>query len=246
MEGDLYYSVWGVIEDDRISTLLSGIHICPECFRLVGPLPPERRQNGRESRWQERFQSCGHRPDPSVTPGSPRVVWPGYDYNEAVCLCRCCGLTPLWSGIRWSVWFCSPCMQLIGQLHALCKRYVIPIGRHSFMSGYGVRDPGEPGLFGPLTTDRDVRRVFRALKKLFSSMDVLFSWYTTVMPWNLSDLGFKRGSEVSLVDYTRKAIELQPDFYARFLGLCDRYRILNLGDAAPATRPPARKRRKAS
>ena len=31
------------------------------------------------------------------------------DFNAEIELCRACGLVPLRSGSRWSVWFCGPC-----------------------------------------------------------------------------------------------------------------------------------------
>ncbi len=66
--------------------------------------------------------------------------WPGHDFNEAVCLCAACGLAPLASGLKWSVWFCEPCKKTICALNDACQTYVIPIGRHSFM---GCRWQGE-------------------------------------------------------------------------------------------------------
>ncbi len=68
------------------------------------------------------------------------VLWPGFDFNEAVTLCYSCGLEPLLSGSRWSVWFCEPCKQVVTSLNDACQTYVIPIGRHSIQ---GCRWQGE-------------------------------------------------------------------------------------------------------
>jgi hypothetical protein len=68
------------------------------------------------------------------------ALWPGFDFNEAVTLCHSCGLEPLRSGSRWSVWFCEPCKQVVTSLNDACRDYVIPIGRHSIQ---GCRWQGE-------------------------------------------------------------------------------------------------------
>jgi hypothetical protein len=68
--------------------------------------------------------------------GDPR--WPGYDFNEHLHLCECCRMEPLPSGSRWSVWFCTACKDRVVELNTTVGRVVVPIGRHSLLSGVGI------------------------------------------------------------------------------------------------------------
>jgi hypothetical protein len=63
----------------------------------------------------------------------PMETWPGYDFNQAVTLCRCCGRKLLMSGLRWSEWFCDGCLPPIETINRVCSNCVIPTGRHSLL-----------------------------------------------------------------------------------------------------------------
>jgi hypothetical protein len=47
-------------------------------------------------------------------------------------------MEPLPSGSRWSVWFCAACKDRVVELNSAVGRAVIPIGRHSMMSGVSI------------------------------------------------------------------------------------------------------------
>jgi hypothetical protein len=59
-------------------------------------------------------------------------LWPGYDYNRTIELCRCCGAKTVPSGSRWSLFFCETCHAAV-LAHNRVDDRVIPIGRHSLM-----------------------------------------------------------------------------------------------------------------
>lgn len=65
------------------------------------------------------------------------------DLSMAAELCRCCGQVVLQSGSRFSIWFCRDCLEQVRLLNARLGRYALPIGRHSFHGGMGLkRDAG--------------------------------------------------------------------------------------------------------
>jgi len=70
-----------------------------------------------------------------VTDGAARRL----DHQTVAELCRCCGVELLKSGSKWSVWFCAECKHRVDTLNANAGVCVIPIGRHTFMHGVGVR-----------------------------------------------------------------------------------------------------------
>ncbi len=95
-------------------------------------------------------------------------IWPDYDYNEHTHLCECCLGRRLRSGSRWSVWFCEPCKRRVIAVNRELGATVIPIGRHSLMSGVG--------LHGPEIDEPRVARFTKDLLSLFSRQDHLHEW----------------------------------------------------------------------
>lgn len=124
------------------STPFERLRICPECHELHGEW-----ERPLEDRTIMLYQQC--RCERAVAPAEQ---WPGYDFNLAVDLCRCCGAVPLRSGSRWSVWFCDDCKLQVGLLNGRHGRCVIPIGRHSvhaghLLTGEALQHPGEVVAF---------------------------------------------------------------------------------------------------
>jgi hypothetical protein len=106
--------------------LLGHLHmrVCQACGRLAGGGPAS-------AGGVSRAQRCDCLPH-------DEQAWPGYDFNLAVELCRCCGQVALRSGSRWSVWFCAGCNDLVQAFNKARNRYAIPIGRHSFHGGISL------------------------------------------------------------------------------------------------------------
>lgn len=100
------------------------MRVCRICGRLAGGGPDS-------VVGVSRAQRCDCRPRGEQT-------WPGYDFNLAVELCRCCGQVALRSGSRWSVWFCRGCLGLARELNHVLGRYAIPVGRHSLHGGIAL------------------------------------------------------------------------------------------------------------
>lgn len=157
------------------------LRICGTCRGLRGPVPD--RGDGAE-------QLCRCR-SLELRQAQPR--WGG-DHNTYAELCRCCGLRLLRSGSRFSVWFCDYCKPLVITLNRQLGRYVVPIGRHSIMSGVAVR-PAEEGftaaaeLLADLTLD------------MIAGIDSTEEWARTVVARNLEVLGFEPDTDVYLGKY---------------------------------------------
>ena len=60
-------------------------------------------------------------------------LWPGFDFNERVILCWCCGTKPIRSGGRWSPFFCRECQLMAMGVSLWHQSLVMPIGRHTLM-----------------------------------------------------------------------------------------------------------------
>lgn len=108
-------------------------------------------------------------------PKQPRVG----DFNTEVELCRACGLVPLRSGSRWSVWFCEPCATQAKRLNERVGRCVLPIGRHSLMNGVPARGGSA----------EDIESFAGQLSDLFDAMAVIGQWARTVVRENLVAAG---------------------------------------------------------
>lgn len=159
----------------------ASMRICARCYELYEP-------DGA----RELPQRCGCNRD-----SDPR--WPGADFNERALLCRCCGLTVLHSGSRWSLYFCGPCKHRVIDLDQRIGRLVIPIGRHSIMNGNMMRQKA-PTLaayrdnVAALATD-----VAGTLNAIVSGTDRLWEWYRIQMARNMVSFGCH--GDVPLSDY---------------------------------------------
>jgi ADP-ribosylglycohydrolase len=147
--------------------------------------------------------------------------WSGFDFNELVSLCYCCGQEVLKSGSRWSTWFCEDCKHKVIQLNAQVQRCVIPIGRHSMMNGIGLN--GE--------ASKDPKLVERFLTKannMFANIEKLSSWYAQRLSDNFKVLGYD--DDVSLNDYLRK-VAVAVDKSGAFDQMCDF--LFGIGESEP-------------
>lgn len=133
-----------------------------------------------------------------------RTTWPGFDFNKIAELCYCCGAEVLRSGSRWSVWFCSDCKARVDAVHRRTGGTVIPIGRHSLMAGVG--------LSGAAAKQPDaIEALLDGLESLSVGIDLLHSWASKVVAENLRACGFRKGQEVSVLEYVDAIDELPVD-----------------------------------
>ncbi len=147
---------------------LSGFYLCGTCGGLFESSP----QPGFPS---PQRCSCG-------THGEPR--WPIFDFNQHVDLCWCCRMELLISGSRWSYLLCGECQRRARDLNSGAGGLVIPIGRHSIMSGVAME--GGPHLDDGATRERALSAFADQMNDWMGSMDRLRA--------------FKRARTVELVE----------------------------------------------
>jgi len=95
--------------------------------RLCGQVHGEVTRTLPETMFQGLRQVC------DCVTAPPAETWPGYDFNKAVELCRCCGRRLLMSGLHYSEWFCESCISGVETINRICGSCVIPTGRHALM-----------------------------------------------------------------------------------------------------------------
>jgi len=115
------------LDSDALHFQLEPLCVCSTCGRLHGEIVSEIAGASRPGQRQH----CDCRDSNESEP------WPDYDFPEAVTLCRCCGLQPLLSGSRWSMWFCRGCRRAIQGINRDCRGPVIPIGRFTLLEQIG-------------------------------------------------------------------------------------------------------------
>ena len=200
--------------------------LCPHCGEIFGPwgcwettgenssdtvpeLPP--RENWSMAEWQH----CGC---PRQNPEKPEPRWPGFDFNKLVELCHCCGLEPVRSGSKFSVWFCEECKERVCRLNAEYQRVVIPLGRHSvhsglLLTGSQAKDPAEVSYF--------VHRV----REMEESIDRVRKAARASVLLNLQKLGFPLTECVLLWKYLSAPGRAQLDKAEAFQRLCSQFGI---------------------
>jgi hypothetical protein len=108
-------------------------------------------------------------------------IWAWADFNRNVDLCYCCGQELIRSGTKWSVWFCGECKGRVVALNMAMSKTVIPIGRHSLMSGVGLRAVGG-------VCDEKVGDFIKDLGNFFANTDTVSKWREHIVLKNLRNL----------------------------------------------------------
>jgi hypothetical protein len=131
--------------------------------------------------------------------------WPGFDFNEIAMLCQCCAGELVKSGSRWSGFFCEACHARVVGLNKTVGGTVIPVGRHTFMSGVMLRpysavsevedDPEIPD---------GINRFVKAIFLLKGMIEHLEAWHRRAVRSNLEAIGLESRDVVSLPDYLRR------------------------------------------
>jgi len=137
--------------------------------------------------------------------------WPGFDFNEIVTLCYCCGREVLNSGSRWSVWFCENCKERVVVFNTFVQRTIIPIGRHSMMSGYYLKGQD-------IHEKAEIENYAANVNQLFSGIDHLDKWRKYIIRENFKL--FKISKDISLFDYLVWVSKL-PDKNIAFQKMCE-------------------------
>lgn len=140
-----------------------------------------------------------------------QAKWDRHDFNEKVTLCYCCGQELLRSGSRWSVWFCEECKRKVIELNSQFQRTIIPIGRHSLMSGFVI---GHDKLHNPEAVEMFLTKV----NKMSVRIKQLDNWRARRLSDNFSLLGFK--VDISLKKYLQE-VSVAIDKSGAFYEMCD-------------------------
>ncbi|MBI3266938.1 MAG: hypothetical protein HYZ67_07810 [Chlamydiae bacterium] len=120
--------------------------------------------------------------------------WDGFDFNEFVTLCYCCGAELLKSGSRWSVWFCEACKKRVLEFNQEMGTSVIPIGRHSLMNGIGLKlEPSVPKIKIEETIDH--------YRRFGASINHLDQWRKIAKSCNWRSAGLDSGQDVGVIRY---------------------------------------------
>jgi hypothetical protein len=180
------------------------LHECGACFRPCGTVV----RNG-----VRMCQSCTCRRAPTPPDDTRRATAVGYDVDQVVTLCTCCGLGVLRDGSHWTVWFCVSCKARVRRLHEEYDAYLIPDGRHSLHGGFGRR--------GRAAFERSEVRAFAAvIGSIAHRTGRVDTWATRVVQQHLATFGFNHGSDVSPLLYLDKQTQTDAARGRAFRGLC--------------------------
>lgn len=182
------------------------LEVCRGCRDVVGPFSVGTADPDHSQHLVQRGSCPRHRPS------GPEPGWPRYDFNRQVDLCYCCGIVPLSSGSRWSVWFCAACKAQVGLLNARHGRCIVPIGRHSVHWGYLLR--------GHQLDDTLAVEGFLAFSGIQGRVTgILRDWSHEAVERNLEAIGAGDRPSVPLEAYCREA-RIHVDPLDRFRDMC--------------------------
>lgn len=186
--------------------------VCTQCGKIYGFWHYQSGHMG-SSGGIDYYQKCGCKiAKPDMPPeGQGQERWQGFDFNEVITLCHSCGQEVLRSGSKWSVWFCSPCKEMVIEFNTQYQKTIIPIGRHSVMAGYK--------LSGKESVDENkVHEFMTNLNSLFERIDILEEWRVHIISHNLKSLGYSK--DITLVEYLSKVKSL-PESSIAFRDMCE-------------------------
>ena len=139
-----------------------------------------------------------------------QAKWEGYDYNQTLTLCYCCGAEQLRSGSRWSVWFCESCNKRVREFNQAMGVSLIPIGRHSLMNGIGLE-------LGPTVSKIKIKETIDDFHQLGARIDYLERWRRIVKSHNWRSARLDPEQDISLIKYLSSVKGLSRE--EAFLGL---------------------------
>jgi hypothetical protein len=172
-----------MVNGDLVNLSFDSLFVCRRCGSIHGEIV--RSFRGVAAPWPNQHCRC--------SPPEAAEQWPGYDFPEAVVLCRCCGRRALPSGTRWSVWFCRHCQPGIQAINRICGAHMIPATRFSLLEQIGLdEDPDRIELPGCSCTATD----------WFARVDKLENHASRVVLKNLEQCGdIARSQPISLAAY---------------------------------------------
>ena len=139
-------------------------------------------------------------------------------------LCHCCGIALLLSGSRFSCWFCEDCLERVREVHGKYRAYLLPIGRHSSQSGFGLTAQDSRNA-------RHVSAFMGKARTMGDAINHLSAWASEVVQHNLNALGIPIGQPVPVRSYCDLGAN-RLNKGAAFGGLC---RHFGIGDSSVIT-----------
>jgi hypothetical protein len=127
--------------------------------------------------------------------------WPGYDFNEVITFCYCCGKELLRSGSKWARFFCNQCRENVVKFNLSNPHQLIPYGRHSMMQNYHLR-------FDDGTDGEKISDFAKNVNSLNQSIILLCRWKKKIMSHNFSCL--KITKDVDFIEYYIKTRTVFP------------------------------------
>lgn len=187
--------------------------ICSSCLDIYGFL-----HTGEEAYYQKCHLKC---PDRDLKIDMPhgeknQLPWDGFDYNEVVTLCYCCGTELLRSGSRWSVWFCEQCKERVVEFNTEADRTIIPIGRHSLMHGIGLK-------VEPLVSKIKIIATIDEFNQLRASIAHLERWRKIPISRNWRSAELDSGQDVGLVKFLHSVEGFDKE--RAFIGMRDFFQV---------------------
>jgi hypothetical protein len=181
--------------------------VCGDCRDVVGPFYQLSGKLAGQGPLEQSGTCALHPPRPGL------LTWPRFDFTRGVDLCHCCGIEPLASGSRYSVWFCDICKPMVRRLNALRRRCIIPLGRHSFHYGWllGADDLGDPVT---------MHRFSEASRAAAVATDALADWYRIAVGSNLEAVDAADGAPTPVIRYWRDVAHAV-NRVDRFEAMCD-------------------------
>ncbi len=128
---------------ERLSCLdLDDMWICSECFRIYGRwkyregFPPVFGGANDITYEQVCHADCPSRSDTHLPKhGRATASWEGFDFDEILTICHCCGQEVLMSGSSWAFWFCPECLAFASEYNRERGKTIIPVGRNPKLAG---------------------------------------------------------------------------------------------------------------
>jgi hypothetical protein len=117
-----------MLNGDLVNLSFDSLFVCRRCGSIYGDVV--RTFRGVAAPWPKQLCRC--------SPAEAAETWPGYDFPEAVALCRCCGRRALPSGSQFSIWFCRHCRPGIQAVNRACGSHMVPLGRYSLLEQIGL------------------------------------------------------------------------------------------------------------
>ncbi len=177
---------------ERLSCLdLGDMRICSECFRIYGawryhdgfaPIFGGSNTVTYEQVCHPDCPSRSGRHQPKHGEGTK--TWEGFDFNEILAICHCCGQEILLSGSTWAFWFCPDCLAMAAAYNRERGRTIIPVGRNPKLAGLEGNCPEDRRTFETFSDEAAelslrIEHLEKWRRLMMSENFILYLWIKT-------------------------------------------------------------------